>query len=186
MRIISGEKRGLKLREVPSDAVCRPTLDRVKEAVFDIIRFNLSGKVLDLFSGTGQLGIEALSNGCDFAVFCDKDKESLKITRDNIKRAGFENRSEVLDCDYKKFLRHRTKKGEFKIIFLDPPYETPLAEKSLQYISDSDCLLSDGIVVVETLKTLEKPSEVGNLIKQKSYYYGRVALHIYKKKEENI
>lgn len=186
MRIVSGEKRGLKLKDIPKEATCRPTLDRVKEAMFDIIRFDISGKVLDLFSGTGQLGIEAVSNGCDFAVFCDKDPNSLRLTKDNIKRAGFENRTLVLDCDYKNFLRKRAKKDEFKIIFLDPPYETPLIEKSLKYISDADCLSDDGIIVAETLRTLTQPDEVGSLIKTKSYCYGQVALHIYKKKEENI
>ena len=112
LRVVGGEKRGLKLREMPKDATCRPTLDRVKVAMFDIVRFELSGKALDLFSGTGQIGIEAISNGCEKAVFCDKDPVSLRITRENIKKAGFESRAEVLDCDYKNFLRHRAKKGE--------------------------------------------------------------------------
>lgn len=186
LRVVGGEKRGLKLREMPKDATCRPTLDRVKVAMFDIVRFELSGKALDLFSGTGQIGIEAISNGCEKAVFCDKDPVSLRITRENIKKAGFESRSEVLDCDYKNFLRHRAKKGEFKIIFLDPPYETQLLEKSLIYISDADCLTKDGVVVAETLREREMPDEAGSLVKTKSYAYGQVALHIYRRKEENI
>ncbi len=186
LRVVGGEKRGLKLREMPKDATCRPTLDRVKVAMFDIVRFELSGKALDLFSGTGQIGIEAISNGCEKAVFCDKDPVSLRITRENIKKAGFESRAEVLDCDYKNFLRHRAKKGEFKIIFLDPPYETQLLEKSLIYISDADCLTKDGVVVAETLREREMPDEAGSLVKTKSYAYGQVALHIYRRKEENI
>lgn len=186
LRVVGGEKRGLKLREMPKDATCRPTLDRVKVAMFDIVRFELSGKALDLFSGTGQIGIEAISNGCEKAVFCDKDPVSLRITRENIKKAGFESRADVLDCDYKHFLRHRAKKGEFKIIFLDPPYETQLLEKSLIYISDADCLTEDGVVVAETLWEREMPDEAGSLVKTKSYAYGQVALHIYRRKEENI
>ena len=186
LRVVGGEKRGLKLREMPKDATCRPTLDRVKVAMFDIVRFELSGKALDLFSGTGQIGIEAISNGCEKAVFCDKDPVSLRITRENIKKAGFEDRAEILDCDYKHFLRHRAKKDEFKVIFLDPPYETPLLEKSLAYISDAECLTEDGVIVAETLREKEMPEEVGNLIKTKSYAYGQVALHIYRRKEENI
>ncbi len=186
MRIISGEKRGLKLKEVPSEALFRPTLDRVKESMFDIIRFSLEGKALDLFSGTGQLGIEALSNGCEQVVFCDKDPEALKLTRENVKKAGYESRAEILDCDYKHFLKKRAKKAEFNVIFLDPPYESPLIEKSLGYISESDCLAADGTVLVETLKTKLLPDESGNLVKSKSYYYGQVALHVYKKREEKL
>ena len=183
MRIVSGEKRGLKLKEIPADAACRPTLDRVKEAMFDIVRFSLSGKALYLFSGTGQLGIEALSNGCDSAVFCDNNIDSLRFTRENVKKAGFEDRAEILDCDYKNFLKHRAKKDEFGIIFLDPPYRTPLAEKSLRYISEAECLKDGGVIVLETLKEMSMPSEVGDLICKKSYSYGQVALHIYVKRE---
>lgn len=186
MRIVGGEKRGLKLKEIPKDAVCRPTLDRVKVAMFDIIRFDLKGKALDLFSGTGQLGIEAISNGCEKCVFCDKDPVSLRLTRENVKKSGFEDRATVLECDYKRFLRHRATSGEFNVIFLDPPYESLLAEKALGYISDADCLAPDGVIVAETLKEKILPEEVGRLEKVKTYAYGQVSLHIYHRKEENI
>lgn len=185
MRIVSGEKRGLKLNDVPPTVTCRPTIDRVKEAIFDIIRFELEGKVLDLFSGTGQLGLEALSNGCEEAVFCDNNEHSIDLIKRNVKKAGYENRSKVLNCDYKHFLKHVAKPKEFKIILLDPPFGSILADKSLNYISQQDCLADDGIIVLECDKTENHDERIGNLKLRKKYTYGKVAVLIYIKEETN-
>ena len=92
MRVISGSKRGLKLFTPAEDEEIRPTLERVKESIFNLIQFDLEGKVLDLFAGTGQMGIESISRGVELAVFCDNQKESLDLVRKNIKRAGFETK----------------------------------------------------------------------------------------------
>lgn len=179
MRIVGGEKRGLKLNELDARVECRPTIDRVKEAIFDIIQFDIEGAVLDLFAGTGQLGIEALSRGCEKAVFCDNNENSVKLIKANIKKAKYEHKSEVLFCDYKKYLKHIAKPNSFKIIFLDPPYETELAVKALEIIEEGQILKKNGIVVLECGKKEEKPQNVGRLSLKKRYNYGQVSVLIY-------
>lgn len=181
MRIVSGEKRGLKLCDVPKEALCRPTTDRVKESVFNIIRFSVKGRALDLFGGTGQLAIEAVSNGCRSGVVCDNSPISLELIRRNVKRAGYEDKITVLNCDYKNFLRRQAQKHEFSLIFLDPPYHTPLAERSLCFISEADCLAKDGIVVLES--SADEPFEeiYGGLRLRKKYVYGQIAVRIFER-----
>ena len=182
MRVVSGEKRGLKLHEIPPEVSCRPTTDRVKESIFNIIRFHLQGNALDLFGGTGQLAIESVSNGCEKAVICDHSPASLKLIRRNVKKAGYEDRITVFDCDYKKFLRHRAQKNEFSLIFVDPPYHTPLAEKSLCYIEESGCLSPDGVIVVETAADENLKERYGVFTLRKKYCYGQIAVRIYEYK----
>ncbi|MDF2686354.1 MAG: rRNA ((966)-N(2))-methyltransferase RsmD [Clostridia bacterium] len=179
MRIIGGEKRGLKLNELDAEVVCRPTIDRVKEAIFDIIQFEIEGDALDLFAGTGQLGIEALSRGCEKAVFCDNNEISIKLIKANIKKAKYEGKSELLFCDYKKYLKHTAKPDSFKLIFLDPPYDTEYAVKALELIEERQLLKKNGIVVLECGKKEEKPQNIGNLSLKKRYFYGQVSVLIY-------
>ena len=134
MRVISGTARGKKLNTL-SGLNTRPTLDRVKEAVFSIIQFDLEDKnVLDLFSGSGALAIEALSRGAKNAVMCDNSSEAIKIIKQN---------AEAL-----KKLNKENKK--FDIIFLDPPYKSDFAIKSMEYIFRNNMLLDDGIIIFET------------------------------------
>ncbi len=186
MRVVSGEKRGLKLHEVPSTVTCRPTADKVKEAMFDIIRFRLRGRVLDLFGGTGQLGIEALSNGCESVVICDNNADSIGLITRNVAKAKFEDRAKVLHIDYKRFLRHQAKKHEFNVIFLDPPYAGELLEKSMKYIDEGEILAPDGIVVAESAAETEVPETFGNLKLEKRYKYGTVAVRIYSYEKEDV
>lgn len=179
MRVVSGEKRGLKLCEVPLDAPCRPTTDKVKEAMFDIIRYRLEGKALDLFSGTGQLGIEAVSNGCTEAVLCDNSQESLDIIKKNVKRAGYEDRTRILLTDYRRFIKTGAKKEEFSVIFLDPPYASGLMAKALTAIDEFGILAPKGVILAETSAETFLPETVGSLILEKRYRYGTIAVHLY-------
>ena len=162
MRVITGTARGRRLKE-PLDYSVRPTTDKVKESIFNIIQFDLEGRrVLDLFAGTGQLGIEARSRGAAHVVFVDSSTASLRLIRDNIKIAGFNTGVSVVPSDAQSFL----KTGErFDIIFLDPPYDSTLLENSLIDICRFDILKENGIIVCESKLDKEMPdlSEEGDI-----------------------
>ena len=148
MRVISGTARGKKLNTL-SGLNTRPTLDRVKEAVFSIIQFDLEDKnVLDLFSGSGALAIEALSRGAKNAVMCDNSYEAIKIIKQNVKETRLIDKVEIINKDYAEALKKLNKK--FNIIFLDPPYKSDFAIKSMEYIFRNNMLLDDGIIIFET------------------------------------
>ncbi|MBQ6539942.1 MAG: 16S rRNA (guanine(966)-N(2))-methyltransferase RsmD [Oscillospiraceae bacterium] len=173
MRIISGTKRGRKLKE-PADYSVRPTTDMVKEAVFNIIQFDIEGrKVLDLFAGSGQLGIEALSRGAASAVFVDKAPDSLKLVRENIKLAGFEKESRIVAADSIAFLSGGEK---FDLIFLDPPYDTDLLEKSIISVNKFDILKENGIMVCESQKEKVLPEVTEPYFRLKEYRYGKIRI----------
>lgn len=179
MRVISGSARGKKLL-TPDGLVTRPTTDRVKEALFSIIQFELEGRrVLDLFAGTGQLGIEALSRGAESAVFVDAGAPAVKLVKENLSRTGFTAQSRVVQSDYEKFLK--TTKEKFHIIFLDPPYAEKFLENALKIISEIDILADGGIIICE--KTVEKDldAEIPGLNRQKEYRYGKSSLLLYRK-----
>ena len=144
----------------------------------------MHGRALDLFAGSGQLGIEALSNGCDSVVFCDHDAISMKLVKENVKRAGYGSRSEILDCDYKHFLKYKAGREEFDVIFLDPPFDSLLAGKSLTYIAGADCLKPGGLIVLEAPLDSGFQTVYGNISLKKTYRYGQIAVHIYTKAGE--
>lgn len=180
MRIISGKVRGLKLNAPKNDDV-RPTTDRVKESLFNIINGHMiDSNVLDLFAGTGSLGIECLSRGASKCVFVDINKSSLDIVKSNIKKARLETESEVMNLDCKTAIdKLKIRNEKFDLIFMDPPYYEKLFVSSLQKISDSKILSEDGLVVVEH-DTVEKiPDSVGELRKEKSRKYGNTTLTFY-------
>ena len=133
MRVITGKARGISLK-TPSGMATRPTADRVKEALFSIIQFQIPGaRVLDLFGGTGQLGIEALSRGACAAVFVDEREDACQLIRENLRRTNFQQSGTVLRSDYLAYLRRCREK--FDIIFLDPPYAEVFLENSLKMIT---------------------------------------------------
>ena len=136
MRVITGSARGRRLGELKGTET-RPTTDKVKESIFNCIQFDVEdARVLDLFAGTGQLGIEALSRGAQSAVFVDRRTEAAKLVRDNLALCGFSDRAQVVCGDAMGYLSSlRTK---FDIIFLDPPYEAELLEQSLAHIARFD------------------------------------------------
>lgn len=151
MRVISGKSRGKKLISLEGDNT-RPTLDRVKEALFNKIQFNVQdATVLDLFAGTGALGVEALSRGAKEVVFCDKVQEAIKVIKQNVINTNNLDKSIIINEDYNEGLENMSKQNKkFDIVFLDPPYKTNLAIESLQKIIMSNLLTEDGIVVIET------------------------------------
>ncbi len=151
MRVISGQSRGKKLISLDGDNT-RPTLDRVKEALFNIIQFEVKdAAVLDLFAGTGALGIEALSRGAKEAVFCDKVPDAIKVIKQNIINTNNLDKATIINKEYQEVLENLSKQNKkFDIVFLDPPYKTNLAIESLQKIIMSDLLTEDGTIIIET------------------------------------
>lgn len=179
MRVIAGKAKGIALK-TPEGLKTRPTADRVKEALFSIIQFELPGaKVLDLFGGTGQLGIEALSRGAGHATFVDESDAACKLIRENLKRTGFSENGTVIRADYKAFLNRAT--GKFDIILLDPPYAEVFLENSLKTITEIDILQSGGIIIAELPLGKELPYTFDGYIRSKDYKYGKTLLTTYRK-----
>lgn len=151
MRIISGTMRGTKLFTLEG-LNTRPTLDRVKEALFSKINYDLEDAVvLDLFSGSGALALESLSRGAKISVICDSSRDAIKIIKQNIQKTKTEDKTIVLNCDYKKALEKISNdKMKFDIIFLDPPYKTNFAEDAAKQIVEKNLLNENGIIILET------------------------------------
>ena len=179
MRVITGKARGVQLK-TPEGMLTRPTADRVKEALFSIIQFDIPGaRVLDLFGGTGQLGIEALSRGAKSAVFVDQREESCRLIRENLKRTRLEAEGKVVRSDYLDYLKRCREK--FDIVFLDPPYAEVFLENSLNCITEIDILQSGGIIVAERPLGKELPFEFEGFTRSKEYKYGKTLLTVYRK-----
>jgi len=177
MRIISGNNRGAKLYTLDGLAT-RPTLDRVKEPLFSIIAFNIpDGIILDLFSGSGALGLECVSRGAKKSYLCDLSKEAIDVINKNVQKLKVEDKVQVDNLSYDKAL-DKYKNIKFDIIFLDPPYKTDYSSKACKYIIDHNMLSSDGIMVIETDEVDRTLEELGELqiriYNQKKY--GRVSL----------
>ena len=174
MRVITGIARGRRLK-TPKGSDVRPTADHVKEALFNILRDDVEGRrVLDLFAGTGQLGIEALSRGAREAVFVDASSDSLKLVKENLSLCGFE--AQVVKSDAISYLS-RCKK--FDLIFLDPPYDTDLYEKTLEAIKSFDILSEGGIIIAEARRERQLPEMLSPYCRQKEYVYGSMKLCTY-------
>lgn len=155
MRVIAGIRKGLKLKAPDGDGT-RPTTDRVKESVFNIIQTYLpAGRVLDLFAGSGALGIEALSRRCLHCTFVERDKKAFSLVRHNIGLARFEDVSKLVCMDSISFLK--SVKEPFDIIFLDPPYNKGFFSPVLEEICKLNLLSDGGIIVAETEKDGEEP-----------------------------
>lgn len=179
MRVITGKARGVQLK-TPDGMLTRPTADKVKEALFSIIQFEIPGaSVLDLFGGTGQLGIEALSRGAASAVFVDAREDACKLIRENLKRTRLESQAQVVRSDYLNYL-DRCREG-FDIIFLDPPYAEVFLENALNRITEIDILHSGGIIVAERPLGKELPWEIAGYDRSRDYKYGKTLLTIYRK-----
>ena len=178
MRVITGSARGRRLKE-PANFDIRPTTDKVKEAMFNIVQFQLEdAHVLDLFAGTGQLGIEALSRGAASCVFVDKSMESLKIVRENLAVTGLMDKAQVTRTDSLQYLRSGQK---FDLIFLDPPYALDLLEKAIESIAAFDILNENGIMVCESERDKLLPDLPADRFAKREYNYSRIKLTIYTK-----
>ena len=185
MRVITGSARGRRLGELEGMET-RPTTDRVKEGLFNIIQFDIEGrKVLDLFAGTGQLGIECLSRGAASAVFVDRRADAVKLIRENLKVTDLTDRARVVSGDSIEYLKSIREK--FDLILLDPPYAAGLLEPVIAHIARFDILSPLGIIIAEhpadkTLPALAPPYRL-----HRTYRYGKIALTVYRRSgnEEN-
>lgn len=173
MRVITGMARGRKLCE-PANMDIRPTTDQVKEALFNIVQFDIEGRrVLDLFAGTGQLGIEALSRGARSATFVDESSEAIKIIKANLEHCRLTG--EVVRTDAIGFLKRC---GKYDLIILDPPYASDLLEKTLKYIIEFDILAEGGIIICETGAEKTVPQLDAPYYTGREYKYGKVHLTV--------
>lgn len=174
MRVITGTARGRKLNE-PKDMSVRPTTDMVKEAVFSIVQFDVPGRrVLDLFAGTGQLGIEALSRGARECVFVDNAPQSIALVRKNLAVCGFE--AEVVRADARSYL---ARCGKFDLVFIDPPYQAGLYDDVLAAVFQFDILNEGGIILVESMRGTPLPEAKAPYVRGRQYNYGKVSLTAY-------
>ena len=179
MRVITGKARGVALK-TPDGMQTRPTTDRVKEALFSIIHFDIPGAtVLDLFGGTGQLGIEALSRGAKRAVFVDECDDACKLIRENLRRTRLDQDAQVIRSDYLSYLSRCREK--YDIILLDPPYAEVFLENSINRITEIDILQSGGIIVSERPLGKDLPWEFPGYTRSKDYKYGKTLLTLYRK-----
>ena len=179
MRVITGKARGVNLK-TPEGLATRPTADRVKEAMFSIIHFDIPGAaVLDLFGGTGQLGIEALSRGAKNAVFVDAGEKACSLIRENLKRTKLETQAKVVRADYLDYLDRCGEK--FDIVLLDPPYAEDFLENAIKKLTEIDILQSGGIIVAERPLGKELPWDFSGFTRSKDYKYGKTLITLYRK-----
>lgn len=177
MRIISGIAKGTKLYTLTGLST-RPTLDRVKESLFSILQNKLiDAIVLDLFSGSGALGLESLSRGAKKAILCDNNPEAIRIIKRNVQKCHFEDLVEIKKQDYKKSLEEIKEKVD--IIFIDPPYDKNIAIDSINIIVNKKIIKEDSIIILETddeVRELEQLKDIKNINIQDLRNYGRVKL----------
>ena len=190
MRVITGSARGRKLQE-PDGLDIRPTTDRVKEGLFSAIQFDIPGRrVLDLFAGTGQLGIECLSRGADSAVFVDTAPAAVAAIRENLKRTGFTDRAEIHTGGALEYLaafsRARGKNKNFDIIFLDPPYESNFIADALEAVAAFDILKPHGIISAEHPAGKRLPPPPERFRAYRSYRYGKIAVTLYRHADADL
>ena len=178
MKVISGTLKGRKIIGYDIEGT-RPTMDRVKESLFAMIQDYLKGStVLDLFAGSGSLGIEAISNGASKCYFIDHNKEVIKILNQNITNLNIQDKSVVILTDWKKFL-NESKNLKFDLIFIDPPYDYDVYEKILTKVSELNLLNDNGLIILEHANLNLKES-YNNLFLYKSKKYGTKSVNIYK------
>lgn len=187
MRVISGTAKGLLLKSVAGRGT-RPTTDKVKEALFNMIGPYFSGdKVLDLFAGTGGLGIEALSRGAGQAIFIDRNPKAIEVIKHNIQTTNVMDRSEVYCSDAKRALKVMTKQGlSFKLIFLDPPYRLDNADVLLADMWNNGLIAKDAIIIVEHDSKYKYPNKIQSLYAWKTAGYGEVGIIVYRVNELEI
>jgi len=176
MRVITGLARGRRLETLPGDNT-RPTGEKVKESIFSSIQFDLEGRrVLDLFAGSGQLGIEALSRGASGCVFVDKNTDAVRVIKQNLQHTGLMEKAQVLGTDAVSYL---TRPGDrFDLVFLDPPYASDLLEQVLYKVEP---LVNDGgIIICETNETTKLPVRLGRFYLAKAARFGQAFIRIYR------
>ncbi len=178
MRVITGIAKGCRLETLPGMDT-RPTVERVKEGIFSAISFDIEGRrVLDLFAGSGQMGIEALSRGAVSCIFVDRNRQASEIVRRNLRATKLESAAQVVCRDALEFLR--TAADSFDLVFLDPPYAAGLTVSCLEQLAGK--IAAGGSVVCESDRETDLPETVGTLALYRTYRYGRVLVRIYREK----
>jgi len=184
MRVISGAAKG-KLLKTPKGLHTRPTSAKVKEALFSMIHFYIPGSiVLDLFSGTGSLGIEALSRGAEKAYFVDNHPKSIQTIKENIHSTGYDAKSVIFFCDAQKAIQKLASAGEqIDIVFMDPPYHEDILFPCIDAIIEKKVLKKAGILIIEHDQKDELPERIDILSKIKERRYGNTRITIYTEEE---
>ena len=192
MRIIAGEAKGIKLESIEGEAT-RPTLERVKENFFNAINFELeNAKVLDLFAGSGQLGLEALSRGARECIFIDNNAECVEIIRKNAQKAKLYDKCNILRADYSEYLSSVRKRREFEkfdIVFLDPPYADgmKIIKEAVKRLVRHGFLNDNGMIICESEEAVELEAEAASrVIKTRVYKYGQVLITVLNMGEAQI
>lgn len=187
MRIIAGDAKGRRIT-TPSGRDTRPTSDRVKESLFNILGDRVpDAVVLDLFAGTGNLGLESLSRGAKLSIFIDFNRDSIKIIKENIKLLKYEGNCEVYHNDAVSALNILAKREiKFDIIFVDPPYHKELVPAVIDKISELDLMKGSGIIAAEHDVKDCLPDRISNMISYKSSAYGDTVLTFYRKLEQKM
>ncbi|MGI6538581.1 MAG: 16S rRNA (guanine(966)-N(2))-methyltransferase RsmD [Caldicoprobacterales bacterium] len=182
LRIISGEHKG-RIIKTPAGENTRPTTDRVKESLFNILQFRLhDSNVLDLFSGSGNLGFESLSRGARNVVFVEKNVAALKVLKDNCYSLGYTEKTRIIPYDVERAIKLLSKEMMvFDIIFMDPPYTQCLVEPTMVAVQKAGLLKDDGILVVEHSKCCDTPALTNKLIRIDIRQYGKTAISFYQK-----
>ena len=179
MRVITGEARGRKLITLEGEDV-RPTTDRVKEGMFNIIQFELEGaSVLDLFAGSGQLGIEAISRGAKEAYMVDNSRKSVEVIKKNIKSVKFEKEAKVFAMDFHSFLAMNT--VDFDIAFVDPPYKTGLLQEALELVAEN--MKDTGVIIAENPLDEQISAQYGDFLLDREYRYGKIKISTFRHKD---
>ena len=177
MRVITGIAKGTRLRTLDGNDV-RPTTDRVKEGIFSALQFGIEGRTfLDLFAGSGQMGIEAISRGAKKAVFVDSSKKSLQVVNENIEKCKFQDKSKVVNGSAVSFLKMN--KEKFDIAFLDPPYKQGIVDKCLPLLLPM--MSDDGVVICETSRDEELPEKLSGFYADRVRNYGKTKITLYRR-----
>ncbi|MEG0258507.1 MAG: 16S rRNA (guanine(966)-N(2))-methyltransferase RsmD [Lysinibacillus sp.] len=181
MRVVAGERKGMPLKAI-TGTTTRPTTDKVKESIFNIIGpFFDGGMVLDLFAGSGGLGIEALSRGAENAIFIEKDAKAFQILQENITKCRYDDDVELFRIDAKRAVKALLKRDvTFKLVFLDPPYHQKEYYDLAQVLVDNEKIQKDGIILCEHAKGVVLPHHFGAFTLQRQETYGETIISVYR------
>jgi 16S rRNA (guanine(966)-N(2))-methyltransferase RsmD len=183
MRIITGTARGTRLETLEGDAT-RPTAERVKEALFSMIQFDIEGRsVLDLFAGSGQLGLEALSRGAEKATFIDRSTDAVNIIKRNAQKTRLYNRCVITGSDWASFIRGTAGRERYGIIFIDPPYADNLTGEVLLRLAEADLIADHAMIICESGSDTEY--EIAGLTVLRSNKYGKVYIKLLTKEPQS-
>ena len=187
MRIIAGKANRKALVTLPGEEITRPTIERVKEGLFSAIQFEIAGRrVLDLFSGSGQIGLEAISRGAESAVLVDASVDAIGIIKKNAKNTNLAPQCKIIKSDYSEYLKAAANKEKFDLVFLDPPYSFDMRKAVLKKLDKANILNENALIVCETDKDICPENEnLYSFTFKKKYKYGKVFITMFTFNSEN-